>query len=920
MRLFFYFLIGVCFAAHAQQTTPFFKNYSKKEYLGENANWDITQDESGTIYTANNYKLLEYNGNEWKKYELPQHLVIRSAKVINDTLYTGAYQEFGYWLHNNKNELVYKSLSEELSVDFFKNDAIWKIYKFKEVIVFQSFRGIYFFNPKKQEIQKIPFPQVSAIFTYNFNNSIYLASKYGGVYLLKNNQFVFEEWSKPLQDFTIQSMVELEDGFLLGTQLNGIYLYKNNTLSKWLDKDNPIINGVEINNLSIVDNKLCVGTINNGLLILDKEKELLYTINTNNGLINNTVLSQYKDTSGNLWLGLDNGFACVYLSSPLFSFNDKSGKLGTLYAVEKDKTNPEIEYLGSNHGVFKKENSKLSFIENSNGQVWSLKQIGNEIICGHNNGTFLIKNGVFEFLSSISGGTRLITTENPNEFIQGNYSGLSKFIRNKAGWKFNHFQKADYRVSELALDKNNNFWVVSPHNGIYRFEQNGENLIEKKYYSLDKFQHIFELNDDIFLTGKNDVFKYDMVNDTIIKDEILTEKLMPFDKIMAFQDKFIVTKNENLVNVLDISSNKKLQLSPKITENKLVQDFDFAKAINDSIYLFLDDGYLLVDMSNQNIEVQDTNAPSISSLSINGELKKIDSLYEIPYKKNSISFSLTNNKPANYLQHNFKYKLEGYDQGWQIINSSKITFENLPRGNYRLMVKNISGNQESKMLTYSFTILPPWYFSNEAILGYVLFILLVFYLIHFFNKRRYKIKQKRFEKELAYQNRLQLQQEKIENNRRLADLEKKQLKNQLDSKRRELATYAASMAKKEEILSQLEKEINEEEIKKEHSKLYNRLNKFKEKQSHSEDDWKLFERNFNEVHDDFFKNLQQDYPQLTPKDLKLCAYLKMNLSSKEIAPLIGITYRSVELHRYRLRKKLGLDKKENLVKFLLSFD
>lgn len=255
----FIFLFFFSHLLLAQQTIPFFKNYTKNDYQGENANWDITQDKSGTIYTANNYKLLEYNGNEWKKYELPKHLVIRSAKVIEDTLFTGAYQEFGYWLHNPKNELIYKSLSEAFSVDFLKNDAIWKIYKYKDEIVFQSFKGMYLFNKKNKEIRKIPFPEISAIFTYNFNNSIYLASKYGGVYQLKNNEFVYEEWSKPLQDFTIQSMVAFEDGFLLGTQLNGIYVYKNNRLSKWLDKDSPIIDGIEINNLSIVDQKLCIG-------------------------------------------------------------------------------------------------------------------------------------------------------------------------------------------------------------------------------------------------------------------------------------------------------------------------------------------------------------------------------------------------------------------------------------------------------------------------------------------------------------------------------------------------------------------------------------------------------------------------------------------------------------------------------------
>ncbi len=145
---------------------------------------------------------------------------------------------------------------------------------------------------------------------------------------------------------------------------------------------------------------------------------------------------------------------------------------------------------------------------------------------------------------------------------------------------------------------------------------------------------------------------------------------------------------------------------------------------------------------------------------------------------------------------------------------------------------------------------------------------------------------------------------------------KEKLKTQLKSKSKELASYAALMAKKEDMLNEIEKEILKSNIKKENKKLYSKLMNIKEQQSNSQNDWALFDRNFNEVHDDFFKNLQKKFPDLTPKDLKMCAFLTMNLSSKEIAPLVGITYRSVELHRYRLRKKFDLPKNKNLVKFL----
>jgi FixJ family two-component response regulator len=83
-------------------------------------------------------------------------------------------------------------------------------------------------------------------------------------------------------------------------------------------------------------------------------------------------------------------------------------------------------------------------------------------------------------------------------------------------------------------------------------------------------------------------------------------------------------------------------------------------------------------------------------------------------------------------------------------------------------------------------------------------------------------------------------------------------------------------------------------------------------------EWEAFETNLNQIHNEFIVKLSNNYPNLTSKDIKLCVYLKMNLTSKEIAPMMNISFRGVELHRYRLRKKLNLIQDENLSKFLLS--
>ena len=84
------------------------------------------------------------------------------------------------------------------------------------------------------------------------------------------------------------------------------------------------------------------------------------------------------------------------------------------------------------------------------------------------------------------------------------------------------------------------------------------------------------------------------------------------------------------------------------------------------------------------------------------------------------------------------------------------------------------------------------------------------------------------------------------------------------------------------------------------------------------DDWKFFEDAFNNADKDFLKKVKSSHPELTANDLRLCAYLRLNLSSKEIAPLLNISVRSVEVKRYRLRKKINLAHENGLVDYIMQ--
>ena len=88
----------------------------------------------------------------------------------------------------------------------------------------------------------------------------------------------------------------------------------------------------------------------------------------------------------------------------------------------------------------------------------------------------------------------------------------------------------------------------------------------------------------------------------------------------------------------------------------------------------------------------------------------------------------------------------------------------------------------------------------------------------------------------------------------------------------------------------------------------------------SDNFWELYQKNFNLVHENFFKRLKDQYPSLTASDLRFCALLRLNLPTKDIARFTALSVRGVEGARYRLRKKFNLPEGQNLIDFLINFE
>jgi len=225
----------------------------------------------------------------------------------------------------------------------------------------------------------------------------------------------------------------------------------------------------------------------------------------------------------------------------------------------------------------------------------------------------------------------------------------------------------------------------------------------------------------------------------------------------------------------------------------------------------------------------------------------------------------------------------------------------------------VSNAETENIVSYQFEIKKPWYFSHLAIVCYVLLLLIMAYYINKLYKDNYN---KKHQKIIA-ENNLLLELKELETQKEIMKLKNKELAQDVDKKNKELAVSTMNLIKKDELLKIIKEDLKssaEPNTNKNLKTLITTINK-----TVLEDDtWNVFKEAFDKADNDFIKKVKSYHPSLTPNDLRLCAYLRLNLSSKEIAPLLNISVRSVEIKRYRLRKKMDLPHEQSLVEYILS--
>jgi DNA-binding CsgD family transcriptional regulator/ligand-binding sensor domain-containing protein len=922
------------------------KNFHRTDYRGGTQNWNIGQDSHGTMYFANNDGLLEFDGATWRIYKLPNNSAVKSLQIKGSRIYVGGYNQFGYFEPDTKGKLKYISLLGLIKEQNRQQiDHIWKIHCLGESIVFQSFEKNYIYNGKTLVQSEAP---NRFQFSFAVGESLIYQDAANGLLEYKNQSFIALPNTLKLNGTEVWGIIPLsKTKLLIATIDHGLFTYENSILAPWNTEANSFILKSNCLGGELIQNGFIVlNSVLDGIIICNKEGRIIQHINRNKGLQNNTVLSSFVDNKNNLWLGLDNGIAFINESSPLTYF-EQSYDLSTVYASAVFN---HYLYVATNQGLFChswdipfKEDS-FNLIEGTTGQAWNIQVIDGQLFCSHNRGMLEISgNKVVDNLDANGyWGLKKIPGKE-NCYIGANYNGFSIFKKNGKTWKFENSvyglnksaNSFEVEGNEVWLKKDNQLYRLKLSNDLKKFSS--VKVYEALSLQTKGIASIQWLNGKIYFQQANKFFTYAEDQDGFIADKQFTYLFKNLPNVRAIsQDKlgniwYVFNESIGMFRKTDKGKYQNIISGLSNLTGYLVNDYVSIDAVDqNNILIGLTSGLAHFDAGFKNLPSKPK--AYIRSFSFPGDTLQIGNNpaqianYNLPFKANNVKFTFSSPLYENIDNIEFSYFLEGFDEQWSHwTNVSLKEYTNLHEGDYTMHVKaRNSFGVQSDPTAFSFTVLPPWY---RHWIAYALYLGCFVFMAYYVRRRTMsQIRKNKYyetieQRKIYLEKEAKIRQEQYDLEKEIERLQNEKLKIKILSKDKELVNNSLQVVKKNKLLNGIiskMKDIDVDSMDEAAKFQFGKLNKSIAKEVHADKSWKDLEKHIRNVHFDFLKRLKEKHPAITPRELDLATYLLMNMSTKEIAEIMNISSGGVELARYRLRKKLNLNKKENLTGFLMS--
>lgn len=915
-------------------------NFQHEVYNGGSKIYSIATGENGIAYFGDKNGVITFNGEKWShtKLSMPVHSI---ALDKHNHAYVAGDEGIGVLKHDSLNNIEYSSLDHLIFNKETKS-------RFKNAMVFNIGDEIVFIINNKVVINtdkqiRIIENKINFQIAQKLDDRLYLTSTGNGIYTYHKGeiQLLYSDNMKIVNGCV--GFTKNKNGLIIWGNKGGSHLLSNGQ-TKLLDaRGNFLTRGVE----QINDNRYALKTFYDGLIIVDADRNILNHITRDVELVNNNIFCVEADKYNNLWIGTSNGISVFNQEFPATIYNTKEG-IGTGYSALK--INDHL-FLATSSGLWErhinKKTREVDFKLVLRGHVLGITKVDSTLYFGHPMGLFAYRNGrISSILSRTGGATLKQVPYQPNKYLVTVKDGFVILEKDENGLlaEVGNIEGPNREVNNFDFDNKGKVWVEYL-DGIFAFEWENPKVIQ--YYTYTEpgvnVKYIRHYRGQLYFITENGV--YERKNNEFQKASLfssLNELGKHISNVIVDESGKVWAFSENDIYISDLI-NDQLQFYPlkrlSTFKGLYSSGFENVFSLGDSSYLIgYEAGFLHYEhKAEPQVSSSLTRITEIASINKKdkrenhwGDTYMTDSSFIIklfaPLQsiQNAISFHFSAGED-NYRDVKYQTYLEGFSKQWSEWDDATIKeYTNLAPGNYQFMVRSVNSLGEiNQPAICHFKVLAPWYNTKWARLGYVLLgvslvILLVIFINHLLNRQEEKL--------LAQQNsdieqeKQQKRQIKLEADRELIRLKNEKLRSDNIYKSKELANLTYSLIQKNKLLIEFNEELDKIKRLSETNKIVTEdIHTIIRKVNRAIDkgeNWEVFEEYFDTVHENFFVKLKKKFPDFSSKDLRLCAYLRMNLTTKEIAPLMNISVRGVEIGRYRLRKKLDLDRSVNISNFL----
>ena len=924
---------------------PLVSNFSKSVFNGGSRTWDINQDRHGIMYFGNNDGLLSYDGKYWKIYRLPNYTIVRSIHISSDDrIYVGGQGEFGYFQGHTQKGLIYHSLYSLIPKEYRQFADIWHTKHHNNGFYFMSSKYIFEYKSGKVTV----YPALEEWdYMKELNGTLYAQDRKSGLLKFVNNKWELAQNEAPFKSTKISGMIPIgKDSLLVGFLDDKVYIQHNNKLSA-LPKST--ISSIYTSSYARIDeSRIVIGTSTEGCQIRDvKTNKIIEKIGVTEGLQNKNVTAVYVDRQQNIWAAIDNAIAVISYGSGVRYIRPNIENEVTGFSARVFDNNL---YLSSSNGVYmtaihpdaadqSQSPGQFKLIQESDGgEAWRLNQVNGQLLLTHNKGTFRIERDKLYPIKRGAGAWLILPLSHVypiTESLVGTYNGLDLMTFNgENNFLSQKKLKGTYDSFRfLVLDDKSRIWASHPYRGIYKIALHSDKAIyNTKLYTQEdglpsSYQnYVFNINRSTLFATSKGIYEYNETDDKFYPSKALSVfKGIPVKYMVEDQEGNIWFSSEKKVGVAlsnKDSANYSIVYFPEM-EGMNTSGFENIYPFNvKNIYVGSEKGTLHINFDNYR---KNKSKPAIllSQVQCIGSTDSTlyhgyqgNDLSELNSSLNSFRFKYAS---PNYGIHEhvlYSYYLEGYDNSWSMwSNTTEKDYTNLPPGTYTFKVKAINNlKQESDVLAYHFRILPPWYKSIWAYLLYVVISCLGVYQLALLQKKAWQKQHLTFQKEMEQLKYIhQLEVEK--NEKEIVKLQNEKLETEVMLKTKELASTSMQLMENSDALSKLRIELTKLATIQEGAELKRVTTLLKDIENNTAH-WEQFATHFDELNNGFLTRLKEKHTNLSRNDLKVCAYLRLNFTSKQIAQLQSISVRGVEIHRYRIRKKLSIPNQKTLGNYL----